>query len=80
MEKKIVLVTGASDGIGKETDMQLAKRGYHVIMHGRDRAKTVEAHQWVRRESGNNDVKVTFLRLRHLLLPNLIMHAFSIYS
>jgi NADP-dependent 3-hydroxy acid dehydrogenase YdfG len=36
---KIVLITGATDRIGQETARQLAERGAHVLIHGRDREK-----------------------------------------
>jgi short-subunit dehydrogenase len=32
---KIALVTGATDGIGIPTAIELARRGMHVILHGR---------------------------------------------
>jgi NAD(P)-dependent dehydrogenase (short-subunit alcohol dehydrogenase family) len=35
----IALVTGATDGIGKETARQLAERGWEVLVHGRTRKK-----------------------------------------
>lgn len=40
---KIALVTGATRGIGLETVRQLAARGVHVLLAGRDRDKAVEA-------------------------------------
>ncbi len=33
--KRKVLVTGATDGIGRETALELARKGFHVIIHGR---------------------------------------------
>jgi NAD(P)-dependent dehydrogenase (short-subunit alcohol dehydrogenase family) len=35
----VVLVTGATDGIGRETAIELARRGARVIVHGRSAAK-----------------------------------------
>lgn len=40
MEKNIILITGASSGIGKKTAMTLAKQGHQLIIHGRDTDKT----------------------------------------
>ncbi|HNY84566.1 MAG TPA: SDR family NAD(P)-dependent oxidoreductase [Anaerolineaceae bacterium] len=37
--EKIVLVTGATNGIGKEVAIQLAGKGYRVIIHGRNPKK-----------------------------------------
>lgn len=36
---KVVIVTGANTGIGKETALELAKRGAHVYMACRDMEK-----------------------------------------
>ena len=33
------LITGSTDGIGRETAKQLAKRGYRIIIHGRNQDK-----------------------------------------
>ncbi len=35
----VVLVTGATDGIGKQTALDLLRRGSHVLVHGRTAAK-----------------------------------------
>jgi NAD(P)-dependent dehydrogenase (short-subunit alcohol dehydrogenase family) len=38
--KRTVLVTGATDGIGRETALALAGSGMRVLVHGRDRRRT----------------------------------------
>ncbi|HEX4480680.1 MAG TPA: SDR family NAD(P)-dependent oxidoreductase, partial [Rudaea sp.] len=43
MSKKIALVTGATRGIGLETVRQLAAKGTHVILAGRDKSKAEAA-------------------------------------
>ena len=35
----VVLVTGSTDGIGRQVARQLAAGGTHVIVHGRSKAK-----------------------------------------
>jgi len=34
--KKIALVTGSTDGVGRYVARELAKRGFHMLIHGRD--------------------------------------------
>ena len=46
--KKIALVTGATRGIGLETVRQLAAKGIHVILAGRDKSKAEGAAQSLR--------------------------------
>jgi NAD(P)-dependent dehydrogenase (short-subunit alcohol dehydrogenase family) len=45
MNRPLVLVTGATDGIGRETALQLARRGAEVIVHGRDARKASEVRR-----------------------------------
>ncbi len=49
---KTVLVTGATDGIGRETARQLARRGAFVWVHGRNSKKVDDAVRAVRAEGG----------------------------
>jgi NAD(P)-dependent dehydrogenase (short-subunit alcohol dehydrogenase family) len=39
----IAVITGATEGIGKQTAAELAERGFHVVVHGRSEARAKEA-------------------------------------
>lgn len=39
MDGQIVLITGATDGIGRGTAMELARKGATVLLHGRDNTR-----------------------------------------
>ncbi len=43
LEGKVVLVTGSTDGIGRQTALELARMGARVLVHGRSRQKTDRA-------------------------------------
>ena len=47
----VVLVTGSTDGIGKETALELARLGARVIVHGRNEARVAQAYEEVRNAS-----------------------------
>ncbi|XP_072265248.1 retinol dehydrogenase 13 isoform X2 [Pyxicephalus adspersus] len=53
---KTVIVTGANTGIGKETAMELAKRGGRIIMACRDMEKCENAAKEVRGKTLNHNV------------------------
>ncbi len=42
MDGKVVLVTGSTDGIGKQTAYSLASKGAIVLLHGRNSLKRRE--------------------------------------
>ncbi|GHO89235.1 SDR family oxidoreductase [Dictyobacter formicarum] len=56
MQGKVCLVTGANNGIGKITALELAQRGATVILVSRNRAKGEAAQAEIKRLSGNDKV------------------------
>ena len=56
MKDKIVLVTGSTDGIGKETALQLAALGATVLVHGRDAKRCQTTRDEIRETTGNSNV------------------------
>lgn len=52
-DDQIVLITGANTGIGRETALELAKRGAHVYMACRDMKRCEEAREAIVVESQN---------------------------
>jgi len=58
MEGKVVLITGADSGIGKETAMGLAKMGASLVLVCRDREKGETAKEEVAKASGNASIEL----------------------
>jgi NAD(P)-dependent dehydrogenase (short-subunit alcohol dehydrogenase family) len=48
-----ILVTGATDGLGKRVALELAARGATALLHGRDRDRLEAALEEMRREKGS---------------------------
>ncbi|KAG1944272.1 retinol dehydrogenase [Pimephales promelas] len=63
LDGKTVIITGANTGIGKETAIDLAKRGARIIMACRDLEKADAALKEVKDASGNQDVVTNRLDL-----------------
>ncbi len=53
MKDKIVLVTGSTDGIGKQTALELAQKGAKVLIHGRDLERGMEAVDEITSQTNN---------------------------
>jgi NAD(P)-dependent dehydrogenase (short-subunit alcohol dehydrogenase family) len=53
MQNKMILVTGSTDGIGKQTALELAGMGAEVILHGRSEQRCRAALDEILRATGN---------------------------
>ncbi|MCJ7696435.1 MAG: SDR family oxidoreductase [Anaerolineaceae bacterium] len=66
MKGKTILITGATDGIGKQTALRLAEMGAHVLLHGRNPKKAEQVRQEIISKSGNSKVEVFIADLQSL--------------
>jgi NAD(P)-dependent dehydrogenase (short-subunit alcohol dehydrogenase family) len=55
--KTTVLVTGSTDGIGKQTAHELAMAEYQVIVHGKDIDRVEKTVDEIKNASKNNDIE-----------------------
>jgi NAD(P)-dependent dehydrogenase (short-subunit alcohol dehydrogenase family) len=51
--EQVILVTGATDGLGKAVTMQLARSGATLLLHGRDETSGQQALEEIRAQTGN---------------------------
>ncbi|SFD82260.1 NAD(P)-dependent dehydrogenase, short-chain alcohol dehydrogenase family [Chitinophaga sp. CF118] len=63
MNDKIVLITGATGGIGKAAAIALAKWGFTVVIHGRNRQKTEQVCEEIKAATGNNKIDMIVANL-----------------
>ncbi len=57
LEDQVILITGATDGLGKATARELASQRATVLLHGRDRARGEATLREIRQASGNDRLR-----------------------
>jgi len=55
--KRTILITGATDGIGKQTAFRLAQLGHRIIMHGRNVRQGKKLRDLFRKETNNKYIE-----------------------
>lgn len=58
MKEKQILITGSTDGIGRETARRLAEKGHRVIIHGRNREKAEITARNITKDTGNGNISL----------------------
>ncbi|WP_313579020.1 SDR family NAD(P)-dependent oxidoreductase [Chishuiella sp.] len=56
--KKIILITGSTQGLGKITATELAKEGHQIIIHGRNKNKLEKVRNKIIQITGNNNIDI----------------------
>ncbi len=49
MQQKLILITGATDGIGKQTALELARDGARLLLHGRSQSRLEDTRDELQR-------------------------------
>lgn len=57
VDEAVVLVTGATDGMGKRVARDIAARGATVLLHGRSQERAEAALREIREETGNEKLR-----------------------
>src|SRR3989304_1549855 len=58
MRDRVVLITGATDGIGKQTALDLARLGATALVHGRSRSRGEAVCAQIRKATGDDRVEL----------------------
>lgn len=77
MKDKIVIVTGANAGIGKETALKLAEMGAHVILVCRNEKKGIKALEEIREKTSNENLDLMICNFASLSSINNFVKEFK---
>jgi NAD(P)-dependent dehydrogenase (short-subunit alcohol dehydrogenase family) len=65
VDQQTVLVTGATDGLGRALSRELAARGATVLLHGRDPARLAETRREIAEATGSDRLRAHPTGLAH---------------
>src|SRR6266700_7390231 len=57
LAEHVILITGATDGLGKAVAMQLARTGATLLLHGRDETRGQRTLEEIRAQTGNTRLR-----------------------
>jgi NAD(P)-dependent dehydrogenase (short-subunit alcohol dehydrogenase family) len=77
MDGKTVLITGATNGIGKVAALELAKKGATVVIVGRNQTKTTETVTEIKAQSGNPNIEMIVADLSSIAEVRKVADAFK---
>src|SRR5271165_3175445 len=77
MPKPICLITGATDGVGKATAIELAKKGFTVVLAARSAAKAEALKQEIAKVAGNTDADYIVADLASLQQTRALAESFK---
>lgn len=66
MKPKLCVITGCNSGIGKVTAIELAKKGYIIVMLVRDSQKSRKAFREIKQESGSDNIILKYVDMASL--------------
>jgi NAD(P)-dependent dehydrogenase (short-subunit alcohol dehydrogenase family) len=66
MKSSVVVITGSTDGIGRQAALELAATGATIVVHGRDRARGQKAVSEIRSATGNEHIDLLIADLSSL--------------
>ncbi len=66
LQGKTVLITGATDGIGKATAQELAAMGARILLHGRNPEKAQNAQKTIQTATGNSKIEILIADLQSM--------------
>src|SRR6185437_16456310 len=67
MMRKTALITGSTDGLGRQVALRVAESGFRVLVHGRDRERGKRVVEEVRDAGGDAEfLEADFASLTHV--------------